>query len=193
MLVLYLTRVKVVDSHVILLASPDAERLPVKVDGVDVLGAAHVQEVPSDPLLLSHHQPGQRVPHVAVDGWGRQWSGAAGSQGASRPRVFPSRYRLWDGKGKGKVLTMEGMVSPKVRVVQLDAARWAAVPLHVLPEVPALGLVKNGEEQGELLHSQLPSGNSVHHVLATDDERPDEARVQVLLLPGSQERSWSRM
>lgn len=108
------------------------------------------------------------------------------------PQVFPSQYRLWDGKGKGKVLTMEGMVSPKVRVVRLDVARRAAVSLHVLQEVPALGLVKDGEEQGELLHSQLPSGNGVHHVLAADDEWPDEARVQVLLLRGSQERSWRR-
>lgn len=72
--VLHLTGIKVVDSHAILLASPDAEQLPMKVDGVDILSAAHVQEVPSDLLLLSHHQSRQRVTHVAVDGWGRQRS-----------------------------------------------------------------------------------------------------------------------
>jgi len=93
----HLTGIKVVDSHAILLASPDAEQLPVKVDRVNILCAAHVQEVPSDPLLLSHHQPRQCVTHIAVDGWGRQWSGM--TQGS---RVFPSQYRLWDGKGKGK-------------------------------------------------------------------------------------------
>lgn len=63
-----LTRIKVVDSHAILLASPDAEQLPMEVYGVDILSAAHVQEVPSDPLLLSHHQPGQCVTHIAIDG-----------------------------------------------------------------------------------------------------------------------------
>lgn len=95
--VLHLTGIKVVDSHAILLASPDVEQLPVEVDRVDVLSAAHVQEVPSDPLLLGHHQPGQGVTHVAIDGWERQQSG--GAQGSG---VFPSQYRLWDGKGKGK-------------------------------------------------------------------------------------------
>lgn len=94
---LRLTGIKVVDPHAILPAGPDAEQLPVKVDGVDILSAAHVQEVPSDPLLLSHHQPRQCVAHVAVDGWERQRSGA--DQGF---RIFPSQYRLWDGKGKGK-------------------------------------------------------------------------------------------
>lgn len=94
---LHLTRIKVVDSHAILLASPDAEHLPMKVDGVDIFSAAHVQEVPSDLLLLSHHQPRQCVTHIAVDGWERQQSGVA--QGS---RVFPSQYRLWEGKGKGK-------------------------------------------------------------------------------------------
>lgn len=54
-LTLHLTGIKVVDAHAILLASPDTEQLPVKVDGMDILSAAHVQEVPSDPLLLSHH------------------------------------------------------------------------------------------------------------------------------------------
>lgn len=82
---LHLTRIKIVDSHAILLASPDAEQLPVEVNRVDVLRAAHVQEVPSDPLLLGHHQPWQGVTHVAIDGWERQWSG--GAQGS---RVFPS-------------------------------------------------------------------------------------------------------
>lgn len=67
-LLLRLTRIKVVDSHAVFLASPDAEQLPMEVDGVDILSAAHVQEVPSDPLLLSHHQPRQCVIHVAVDG-----------------------------------------------------------------------------------------------------------------------------
>ena len=66
--ILLLTGIKVVDSHAILLASPDTEQMPMKVDRVDILSAAHVQEVPSDPLLLSHHQPGQRVTHVAIDG-----------------------------------------------------------------------------------------------------------------------------
>lgn len=74
---LRLTRIKIVDSHAILLARPDAEDLPVKVDRMDIFSAAHVQEVPADPLLLSHHQSRQSVPHVAVDGWGRQRSGMA--------------------------------------------------------------------------------------------------------------------
>lgn len=74
---LHLTRIEVVDSHAILLASPDIEQLPMEVNRVDVLSAAHVQEVPSDPLLLGHHQPRQGVTHVPVDGWERQQSGGA--------------------------------------------------------------------------------------------------------------------
>lgn len=70
---------------------------------------------------------------------------------------------------------MEGMVSLKVRVVLLDAAGRAAVPLHVLLEVPAFGLVKDGEEQGELLHGQLPPENGAQHPTATDDQWPNEA------------------
>lgn len=80
-----LTRIKVVDSHAILLAGPDVEQLPVEVNRVDVLSAAHVQQVPSDPLLLGHHQPRQGVTHIAIDGWERQQSG--GAQGSG---VFPS-------------------------------------------------------------------------------------------------------
>lgn len=80
-----LTRIKVVDSHAILLAGPDVEQLPVEVNRVDVLSAAHVQEVPSDPLLLGHHQPRQGVTHIAIDGWERQQSG--GAQGSG---IFPS-------------------------------------------------------------------------------------------------------
>lgn len=93
--VLHLTRIKVVDSHAILLASPGVEQVPMEVDRMDVLSAAHVQEVPSDPLLLGHHQPRQGVTHIAIDGWERQRS--AGAQGSG---VFPSQYRLWDGKDK---------------------------------------------------------------------------------------------
>lgn len=70
---------------------------------------------------------------------------------------------------------MEGMVSFKVRAVLLDVAGRAAVPLHVLPEVPAFGFIKDGEEQGELLHSQLPPENEVQHATAADDQWPNEA------------------
>jgi len=182
-----LTRIKVVDSHAILLARPDAEHLPMEVDRMDIFSAAHVQEVPADPLLLSHHQSGQSVPHVAIDGWGRQRSGGPGPLHPSHPNV------LWDGKGKGQVLTMKGMVSPKVRVVQLDAARRAAVPPHVLWEVPALGLIKDGEEQGELLHGQLPLESRVQHPTAADDQWPNEARVQVLLLQDKFVLEWDAM
>lgn len=82
---------------------------------------------------------------------------------------------------------MEGMVSLKVRAVLLEPAGRAAVSVHVLLEVPALGLVKDGEEQGELLHSQLPPGNMAQHPMVADDQWPNEAGVQVLLLPGRQE------
>lgn len=103
---------------------------------------------------------------MAGEGSGQEWPGHLEP---SHPNV------LWDGKGKGRVLTMKGMVSPKVRVVQLDAARWAAVPPHVLCEVPAPGLIKDGEEQRELLHCQLPLESGAQHPTAADDQWPDEA------------------
>lgn len=78
-------------------------------------------------------------------------------------------------RARARVLTVEGMVSLKVRAVLLDPAGRAAVPLHVLREVPAFGLVKDGEEQGELLHSQLPPGNVAQHPTVADDQWPDEA------------------
>lgn len=89
---------------------------------------------------------------------------------------------------RARVLTVEGMVSLKVRVVLLDVAGRRAVPLHVVQEVPAFGFIKDGEEQGELLHSQLPPENEAQHPRAADDQGPNESRVQVLLLPGSQGR-----
>lgn len=70
---------------------------------------------------------------------------------------------------------MEGMVSLKVRAVLLDLAGGVAVSLHVLLEVPALGLVEDGEEQGELLHSQLPLGSGAQHPRVADDQWPNEA------------------
>lgn len=92
------------------------------------------------------------------------------------------------GRARASILTMERMVSLKARAVLLDVAGRAAVPLHVLQEVPAFGLVKDGEEQGELLHSQLPPENGAQHPTAADDQWPNEPRVQVLLLPASQEK-----
>lgn len=68
---------------------------------------------------------------------------------------------------------MEGMVSLKVRAVLLDLAGEAAVSVHVPREVPALGLVKDGEEQGELLHFQLLLG--AQHPMVADDQWPNEA------------------
>lgn len=78
-------------------------------------------------------------------------------------------------RARARVLTVERMVSLKVRVVLLDAAGRTAVPLHVLQEVPAFGLVKDGEEQGELLHSQLPLENEAQDPTAADDQWPNEA------------------
>lgn len=79
------------------------------------------------------------------------------------------------GMDRAGSLTVEGMVSPEVRAVLLEPAGRAAVPGHVLREVPAFGLVKDGEEQGELLHSQLPPGNVAQHPMVADDQWPDEA------------------
>lgn len=78
-------------------------------------------------------------------------------------------------RARARILTVEGMVSLKVRAVLLELAGRAAVSVHVLWEVPAFGLVKDGEEQGELLHSQLPPGNIAQHPLLADDQWPDEA------------------
>lgn len=90
-------------------------------------------------------------------------------------RVFHLSIDRGMERARARVLTMEGMVSLKVRVVLLDAAGKAAVPLHVLLEVPAFGLVKDGEEQGELLHGQLPPENEAQHPTAADDQWPNEA------------------
>lgn len=76
---------------------------------------------------------------------------------------------------RARILTVEGMVSLKVRAVLLELAGRVAVFVHVLLEVPAFGLVKDGEEQGELLHSQLPLGNVAQHPTVADDQWPYEA------------------
>lgn len=67
-------------------------------------------------------------------------------------------------------------------IICLDVAGGWTVSLQVLSKIPTLGLIKNGEEQGEHLYSQLPSISRVQCIRLADNQRPNKTGVQVFLL-----------
>ena len=78
--------------------------------------------------------------------------------------------------------TCEGVAGLEPGVLRVCVAGRGAVPLQVLLQVPALGLVEAVEEQGVLLEVRLQTQVGVQGAGPADHQGPDEAWVEVLLL-----------
>lgn len=49
------TRIEIVHGHFILLLFPYTEHVSAKMNRMDIFIAAHAEQIPSDPLILSHY------------------------------------------------------------------------------------------------------------------------------------------
>lgn len=60
------TREEVVDTHAMIFFSLNSERQTMEVDGMVLSVIAHIQQVPSDPLVLGEQQTRKCLCHVTI-------------------------------------------------------------------------------------------------------------------------------